>query len=96
MQPSQTSIKLKAATLEKIETDYPFVVEVAKKNIPKISKNISGDVLHKYLTEWEAALSDKRMLMTLVADNTTYGFDLWQINPFTGIFSPQERWDILR
>jgi hypothetical protein len=36
------------------------------------------------------------MLMTLVADDSDYGFDMWQINPFTGIFSPKERWNILR
>jgi len=53
---NQTSIKLKAATLEKIDSEYSFVV----------------------------------------ADNSDYGFDMWQINPFTGIFSPKERWNILR
>ena len=93
---NQTSIKLKAATLEKIESDYSFVVEVAKKNIPKISQNINGVTLNDYLSRWEDALSDKSMLKTLVADNSDYGFDMWQINPFTGIFSPKERWNILR
>jgi len=93
---NQTSIKLKAATLEKIESEYSFVVEVARKNIPRISQSIHGDVLDDYLSKWEDALSDKSMLMTLVADNSDYGFDMWQINPFTGIFSPKERWNILR
>ena len=93
---NQTSIKLKAATLEKIDSEYSFVVEVAKKNIPKISQNISGVTLNDYLSKWEDALSDKSMLKTLVADNSDYGFDMWQINPFTGIFSPKERWNILR
>ena len=96
MQLSQTTIKLKAATLAKIETDYPLVVEIARKNIPKISNTISGDVFHKYLSQWEGALADKHMLMALVADNTAYGLDMWQINPFTGIFSPKERWSILK
>ena len=93
---SQTSVKLKAATLEKIETDYSFIVEVAGKNIPRIRQGINGDVLDDYLSKWEEALSDKTILMTLVADNSDYGFDMWQINPFTGIFSPKERWNILR
>jgi len=93
---NQTSIKLKAATLEKIESEYSFVVEVARKNIPRISQSINGAVLDDYLSKWEDALSDKSMLMTLVADNSDYGFDMWQINPFTGIFSPKERWNILR
>jgi len=93
---NQTSIKLKAATLKKIETEYSFVVEVARKNIPRISQSINGDVLDDYLLKWEDALSDKTKLMTLVADNSDYGFDMWQINPFTGIFSPKERWNILR
>ena len=93
---NQTSIKLKAATLEKIESEYSFVVEVAKKNIPKISQSISGVILHDYLSIWEDALSDKSKLKVLVADNSDYGFDIWQINPFTGIFSPKERWNILR
>ena len=93
---NQTSIKLKAATLEKIDSEYSFVVEVAKKNIPKISQNINGVTLNDYLSRWEDALSDKSMLKTLVADNSDYGFDMWQINPFTGIFSPKERWNILR
>ena len=96
MLQNQTSIKLKAATLEKIETEYSFVVEVARKNIPRISQSINGDVLDDYLLKWEDALSDKTKLMTLVADNSDYGFDMWQINPFTGIFSPKERWNILR
>ena len=86
-----TSIKLKAATLEKIESDYLYVVEVARNNIPKISKSINGVVLEDYLSKWEEALSDKSMLINLVADNSDYGFDMWQINPFTGIFSPKER-----
>jgi len=34
--------------------------------------------------------------MAIVSDNSGYGFDMWQINPFTGIFSPKERWSILR
>ena len=93
---NQTSIKLKAATLEKIETDYSYVIEVAKKNIPKIGQSISGVALNDYLSIWEDALSDKSMLKALVADNSDYGFDMWQINPFTGIFSPEERWNILR
>jgi len=96
MQHSTTSIKLKAATLEKIDEDYFFVVEVASRNISKISKNISGEVLHRYLTEWENALSNKDVLKSIVSDNTELGFDMWQINPFTGIFTPKERWDILR
>ena len=81
MLQNQTSIKLKAATLEKIESDYSFVVEVAGKNIPRISQSINGVVLDDYLSKWEDALSDKSMLMTLVADNSDYGFDMWQINP---------------
>jgi len=93
---NQTSIKLKAATLEKIESEYSFVVEIAKKNIPKINQNINGAVLNEYLSIWEDALADKSVLKDLVADNSDYGFDMWQINPFTGIFSPKERWNILR
>ena len=93
---NQTTIKLKAATLDKIESEYLFVVEVAGKNIQKLSQSITGDVLIEYLSKWEDALSDKSMLMTLVADNSCYGLDMWQINPFTGIFSPKERWNILR
>ena len=93
---NQTSIKLKAATLDKIKMDYSYVVEVARNNIPKISKSINGDVLDEYLSKWEEALSNKSMLLSLVADNSDYGFDMWQINPFTGIFSPKERWNILR
>ena len=96
MTQSRTSVKLKAATLKKIESDYSFVVEVAKKNIPRISQTISGNVLHSYLSKWEDALLDKYMLMAIVSDNSGYGFDMWQINPFTGIFSPKERWSILR
>ena len=96
MQLNPTSAKLKAATLKRIEADYPSVVEIAKRNVKKIGETISGDVLHKYLSDWEDALSDKCALMAIVDDNTTYGLDMWQINPFTGIFSPKERWDILR
>ena len=96
MLQNQTSIKLKAATLEKIKSDYSFVVEIARQNIPRISQSINGPVLDDYLSKWEDALSDKSLLKALVADNSDYGFDMWQINPFTGIFSPKERWDILR
>ena len=96
MLQNQTSIKLKAATLKKIESEYSFVIEVARKNIPKLSQSINGVVLDGYLSKWEDALSDKSLLKALVADNSDYGFDMWQINPFTGIFSPKERWNILR
>ena len=96
MKHSQTSIKLKAATLKKIESDYPFVISVAKRNIPKLRDSISGNVMHQYLSTWEDALMDKDTLLSVVADQSVYGFDLWQINPFTGIFTPKERWDVLR
>ena len=96
MKHSQTSIKLKTATLKKIESDYAFVVSVAKRNIPKLRDSISGDVMHKYLSVWEDALLDKETLLSVVADQSIYGFDLWQINPFTGIFTPKERWAVLR
>ena len=96
MLQNQTSIKLKEATLNKIETEYSFVIDVAGKNIPKIRENIKGDALREYLSKWEDALLDKSMLTSLVADNSDYGFDMWQINPFAGIFSPKERWSILR
>ena len=91
-----TSAKLKTATIAKINADYLAVKKVAINNIEKIDAKISGDFLREYLQVWAKALNDKDELIKLVADETTYGYDLWQINPFTGIFSPKERWEVLR
>ncbi|MCL2249495.1 MAG: hypothetical protein FWC13_09505 [Oscillospiraceae bacterium] len=91
-----TSAKLKTATIAKIKSDYLAVKEVAINNIDKIDAKISGDILREYLQVWSKALNDKDILIELVADESAYGYDLWQINPFTGIFSPKERWEVLR
>jgi len=56
---STTSHKLKVATLRKIDSDYPLVVEVATRNIPKVRARISGDIMQKYLSEWQVALDDR-------------------------------------
>ncbi|MCL2655626.1 MAG: hypothetical protein FWD65_08080 [Coriobacteriia bacterium] len=93
---NNTSHKIKMAMLAKTDSDYPLVVEVARKNLPKVRAHISGSLMYEYLNQWEKALSDKEQLKKLIADESSFGYDLWQINPFCGVFSQKERLRILR
>jgi len=93
---SITTHKLKMALLAKIDDDYHFVAEVAGRNLPGIREKVSGEVMHRYLDQWGDALSDQGTLKLLIADESDYGLALWHVAPFTGVFSPRERWAILR
>ena len=93
---SKTTHRLKTALLRKVDSDYPYVVEVGMSNIPAVRDKISGDIMHRYLDYWADALHDKKKLKILIADESDYGLSLWQIAPFAGVFTPQERWAILR
>ena len=84
------------ALLTKIDNDYHFVVEVAKRNFPKVRERISGEIMYKYLDQWMVALNDKNSLKLLIADESDYGLDLWQISPFAGVFTSEERWAIIK
>jgi hypothetical protein len=92
----RTTHKLKTALLQKVEEQYPFVVEVALNNIPKVREHISGSIEFAYLSAWQDALSDKTKLKELISDESVEGLSCWQVAPFAGVFTPQERWDILR
>jgi hypothetical protein len=93
---SKTTHRLKKALLAKIDDGYLFVVEVAKHNFPKVRERISGEIMHKYLDQWMDALNNKDILKALIADESDFGLDLWQISPFAGVFTSRERWAILK
>ena len=82
--------------LQRIDADYPSVVAVGLSNIPRVREKISGSLMHQYLDRWSDALHDKETLRNLVADESDLGLSLWQIAPFAGVLSAQERWAILR
>ena len=82
--------------LEKVDSDYERVVKIARRNLPQVRENISGSLMYKYLGEWEKALDDKKKLKELIADESSIGYDLWQINPLYGVFTQRERAKILR
>jgi hypothetical protein len=92
----RTTHKLKTALLRKVDEQYPLVLEVAERNIPKVRERISGTVEFAYLDAWQEALSSRADLKRLIKDETDEGLSLWQLAPFAGVFTPQERWDILR
>jgi hypothetical protein len=92
----RTTHKLKTALLQKVDEQYPLVVEVAVRNLPRVREKVSGAVEFAYLDTWQNALTDKEALRRLIEDETDEGLSLWQLAPFAGIFTPQERWDILR
>jgi len=93
---SKTTHKLKSALLRKVDADYPYVVEVGQSNIPVVRDKVSGDIMYRYLDSWVDALQDRDALITLIADESDYGLAMWQIAPFAGVFTPEERWAILK
>jgi hypothetical protein len=92
----RTTHKLKTALLQKVDAQYPVVVEVALRNISRVREKISGSAEFAYLDAWQDALSDKAKLKELISDESVEGLSCWQVAPFAGVFTPQERWDILR
>jgi hypothetical protein len=54
--------------LQKLDTQYPFVVCVAQRNIPKIRQKISGSIEFAYLDAWQQALNNKDHLIEMIAD----------------------------
>jgi hypothetical protein len=92
----RTTQKLKTALLDKLDDQHPRIAEVALRNIPQIESRLSGDIEFAYLHRWREALSDKDALRQLISDNSDDGLSAWQVAPFAGVFTPQERWEILR
>jgi len=92
----RTTMKLKEAMLLKTEEQYPQFVPIAKRNIETTKQRISGEIELKYLENWNKALSDKEALKRMIADTSDEGMSHWQLAPFAGIFTPEERWLILR
>ncbi|GHT79265.1 hypothetical protein FACS1894104_3670 [Actinomycetota bacterium] len=72
------------------------MVAVALRNIPKVRAKISESVEFAYLDAWQEALVNKTKLKKLISDESVEGLSCWQVAPFAGVFTPQERWDILR
>jgi hypothetical protein len=92
----RTTQRLKTALLDRLDEQYPHIVEVASRNIPQIESRLSGDIEFAYLRKWREALSDKDALGQMIADNSDDGLSAWQVAPFMGVFTSQERWEILR
>ncbi|MDR2109334.1 MAG: hypothetical protein LBP28_07760 [Coriobacteriales bacterium] len=92
----RTTHRLKRALLKKVDSSYPQVVAVARRNLPRLRSTVSGAVEYAYLDNWENALGDKATLRALIGDESDEGLSAWQVAPFAGVFSPRERWDILR
>ena len=92
----RTTLKLKEALLNKVDEQYSDVVSIAQQNIAKSRQHVSGSIMHAYLDAWSVALSDKETLKEMISDTTDEGLSIWQVAPFAGVFSPKERWQILR
>ncbi|MDR1088486.1 MAG: hypothetical protein LBL23_04370 [Coriobacteriales bacterium] len=92
----RTTQKLKTALLDRLDDQYSFIVELALRNIPQIESRLSGDIEFAYLQKWRDALPHRDDLRQLIADNSDDGLSAWQLAPFAGVFTPQERWEILR
>ena len=92
----RTTLRLKHAMLDKVDKQYPLVVDIARQNIEKSKQNISGDIQFEYLNCWGNALSDKETLIRMIEDTSEEGLSAWQVAPFAGVFSSEERWLILK
>jgi hypothetical protein len=92
----RTTHRLKRALLEKVDSGYPQMVAVARRNLPRLRGKVSGAVEHAYLDAWARALDDRAELRALIDDESDEGLSAWQVAPFAGVFTPRERWDILR
>jgi hypothetical protein len=92
----RTTHRLKQALLLKYDADPRFVVDVARRNIPKIQSSVTGSVEMAYVQRWTDALSNASAMKSLIADETSDGLSAWQLAPFAGVFTAKERWQILK
>lgn len=92
----RTTLKLKQALLEKLDEQYPSVVSIAQQNIEKGRQRLSSEIELQYLDDWSSALSEKTALARMIEDTSVEGLSAWQVAPFAGVFTPKERWLILR
>jgi hypothetical protein len=93
-----TSILLKRSLAEKLADDveYQRIVDLARANLVFSRTAIQGRAEHAYLDEWTAALDDRQRLIEMAKDTSPRGMSLWQVGPFCGVWTPKERWDVLR
>ncbi|MDR1421541.1 MAG: hypothetical protein LBI64_01590 [Coriobacteriales bacterium] len=92
----RTTHKLKLALSDKLASEAPELVAVAQRNIPKMRARVSGEIQQRYLDIWEQALGNTSELQALILDESDEGLSVWQLAPFAGAFTPQERYYILR
>jgi len=93
-----TTRLLKRSLLSKLDNDaeYAHVITTARKNLPRFYNSVRGHMSRVYLDTWRDALDDREKLKALVDDMSTEGLSLWQLAPFVGVWTPRERWDVLR
>jgi hypothetical protein len=93
-----TSILLKRSLAEKLTSNAECqrIVNLARANLSFSRAAVRGCAEHAYLDEWAIALDDRQRLIEMVEDTSPRGMSLWQVGPFCGVWTPKERWDVLR
>ena len=91
----EASLAMAGLVAEKVAAD-PQLIRVAQENLKRWIGKSKGSTASAHL-EWQQILNTKspNEILNLLRSPTEEGQRLRQSNPFAGILTPQERWQIL-
>lgn len=88
------SLWLHRVIADKLQVNPNFVLGKARANVDKWRSDAN---LAYYVKEWDALLSGPRArLLKVLMEDTEYATALRHADPFAGVLTPQERWEVYR
>lgn len=80
--------------------DYPsdLIREKGLEHLPRIRRKVGGSYYRDLVSDWESALrdSDPDRMRSIALDESQYGIDMRQINPFQGVMSQQDLMNVIK
>lgn len=66
--------------------------------LPEVRSMVNGDYFQQLLDDWESALHDPDPsgLRSVALDTTSYGINMRQNNPLSGLLGEEENWRIIK
>lgn len=66
--------------------------------LPEVRSMVNGDYFQRLLDDWESALHDPDPsgLRSVALDTTSYGINMRQNNPLSGLLGEEENWRIIK
>lgn len=66
--------------------------------LPEVRSVVDGDYFQRLLDDWESTLRDPDPagLRAIALDTTSYGINMRQNNPLSGLLGEEENWRIIR